>query len=221
MVNPIVLDIVAIVLILIAMLDGRRKGLVKMLWKVGAWILTLVLVMALVKPVTEWAMTTDMAQGIVGNITAAVENNLLKDSVEALTPEAISESTNIPVILIPAQTVSNLGQDLSTAALSIASALAETVVKIAVGLILFVFIRILLSILYRILNLATKLPVIHGVNKLLGMLMGLINIMFILYIVLGIAALNIDVESQWDIVINSTYIVKYFYNNNILLSLIS
>lgn len=221
MVSSIVLDIVALVLIVLAVLEGRRKGFVKMLWKVAAWILTLILVMVLIKPVTDWAMTTDNVQGIVTNITETVENSLVKSNIDVFTPEAISEATNIPAAFIPAQTVAQMGEDFTAAALSLAGTVALTVIKIAVGLILFILIRILLSIAFRILNLVAKLPIINGVNKLFGMAMGFINIMFILYIVLGIATLYIEPQSQWDIVINNTYLVKNLYNNNILLSLIS
>ncbi len=221
MVSSIVLDIVALVLIVLAVLEGRRKGFVKMLWKVAAWILTLILVMVLIKPVTDWAMTTDNVQGIVTNITETVENSLVKSNIDVFTPEAISEATNIPAAFIPAQTVAQMGEDFTAAVLSLAGTVALTVIKIAVGLILFILIRILLSIAFRILNLVAKLPIINGVNKLLGMVMGFINIMFILYIVLGIATLYIEPQSQWDIVINNTYLVKNLYNNNILLSLIS
>ncbi len=219
MVNPLILDIVAIVLILIAVIEGRSRGFVRMLWRVGAWLVTLVLVLILVKPVTEWAMTTDTVQKMIYNFSHEFALDMVKSNVNALTPEKISEITNIPVMLIPENWGSTV--PIEDGAVSLAQNVAAVLVKLVTALGLFIVIRILMSIVFRILNLATKLPIIKGVNRLLGMVMGLINIMFIFYIVLGVAALCIDSGSQWDIAINSTYIVKYFYNNNILLNLIN
>lgn len=219
MVNPLVLDIVAIVLILIAVIEGRSRGFVRMLWRVGAWLVTLVLVLILVKPVTEWAMTTDTVQKMIYNFSHEFALDMVKSNVNSLTPEKISEITNIPVMLIPENWGSTV--PIEDGAVSLAQNVAAVLVKLVTALGLFIVIRILMSIVFRILNLATKLPIIKGVNRLLGMVMGLINIMFIFYIVLGAVALCIDSGSQWDIAINSTYIVKYFYNNNILLNLIN
>ena len=220
MVNPIIIDIIAIVLIALAVIEGRRKGIVKMLWRIAAWILTLVLVLVLVKPVTEWAMTTDTVQNLINQFTFAFENNLSQSELATVTPEKISELTDIPVMFIPEGITDSIGGGIAAMAAALAISIAQIAVKLVAALGLFIVIRIALSIVFRILNLATKLPLIHGANKLLGMAMGFINIMFILYIVLGIAAVYIEPSSQWDIAINSTYLVKNLYNNNILLSFI-
>ena len=55
MVNPIILDIIALAVIVLAILNGRKKGFVKMVWRVAAWILTLVLVMALLTPADRFS----------------------------------------------------------------------------------------------------------------------------------------------------------------------
>lgn len=220
MVNPIVLDIVALALIVIAMFEGRRKGLVKMLWRVGAWLITLILVLALIEPVTNWVMTTDTAKNIIEQFTITFESNLSQNELAQITPEKISELTNIPQILISENVASGINDGITSVAVSLAQSVANITVKLATGLGLFIVLRILMAVAYRVLNLAAKLPVIKGINSFLGMLMGLVNIMFIIYIVLGIAALSIDTYSQSYSVINATYIVKYFYNNNILLNLI-
>ncbi len=220
MVNPIVLDIVALALIVIAMLEGRRKGLVKMLWRVGAWFITLILVLVLIEPVTDWVMTTDTAKNTVEQFTVVFESNLSQNELTQITPEKISELTNIPQILISENVTSGINDGITSVAMSLAESVANITIKIATGLGLFIILRILMALLYRVLNIATRLPVIKGINSFLGMLMGLINIMFIIYIVLGAAALFMDASSQLNSVIDATYIVKYFYNNNILLNLI-
>lgn len=219
MVNPIVLDIVALALIVIAMFEGRRKGLVKMLWRVGAWLITLILVLALIEPVTDWVMTTDTAKNVVEQFTVTFESNLSQNELAQITPEKISELTNIPQILISENVTSGINDGITSVAMSLAESVANIMIKLATGLGLFMILRILMALLYRVLNLATKLPVIKGINSFLGMLMGLINIMFIIYIVLGATALFADASSQLNSVIDATYIVKYFYNNNILLNL--
>jgi len=220
MVNPIILDIIALAVIVLAILNGRKKGFVKMVWRVAAWILTLVLVMALLTPVTQWAMTTETVQNLIYQFTFAFENNLSQSEIAAITPEKISELTNIPALLIPEGIADSINGSVAAMATTLATALAETAVKLASALGLFIVIRIMLAIIFRILNLAAKLPVMKGLNKLLGMVMGFINIMFIVYIVLGIAAFYIEPSSQWDITINNTYLVKSLYNNNILINFI-
>lgn len=219
MVNPIILDAAVLVLIIIAILEGRRKGFIKMLWKVSAWLITLVLVLVLIEPVTDLIMTTEAVKGLIDRFTIAFESNLSQSEFSRVTPEKIAELTNVPLMFISENITAGINNGITSIAVSLAQSVAGIIVKLATGLGLFIVLRILMAVVYRVLNLATKLPVIKGINSFLGMLMGLINIMFIIYIVLGITALAIDTESGWNSMVNATYIVKYFYNNNILLSL--
>ena len=47
-----IIDAAAAVIILIAFAAGMKKGLVKSVWRAAAWIITAVLVFALIEPLT-------------------------------------------------------------------------------------------------------------------------------------------------------------------------
>ena len=83
---------------------------------------------------------------------------------------------------------------------------------------MFLIIRILLWLVFNVLNVASKLPVIKGANKLLGGIAGVLGTMFVIYLVCAFISFFASNAGVIE-VINSSYIVKYFYNNNILLQL--
>ena len=222
MVMRIIADIVLIAVFLIAFFTGRRRGAIRMLWNTFAWIITLVLAVVLSAPFGKLASESDYVNNMristAEKIETAVTDNLLSDGT--ITPESISEATGIPVVLIPISAVEDAARNgIHSAARTVSDAVVNTAARAASGLILFLILRIAMTVIYFVLNIASKLPVISGVNHLLGAFLGLIGALFAIYLVLGAAAVFFA-DAAWTDVIENTYLVKYFYNNNILLQLI-
>lgn len=224
MVVSIIPDIILAVVLFLAFAYGRKRGLVKMLWSTFAWIITLVLSAALAGPFSSFIADTDYADNMRDNAAEAIEN-ALADKVgftAELTPEYVSELTGIPAVLIPDSVNADtlVAEPIHSAAQTIADSFVKTASKAAVGIILFLLLRVVMTVLYHVLNIASKLPVITNVNHLLGGMLSLICAVIIIYLVLASAAVFFA-DAVFTEMLRNTYLVKYFYNNNILLQLIN
>ena len=210
-----IIDAAAAVIILIAFAAGMKKGLVKSVWRAAAWIITAVLVFALIQPVTGILKNTPVYEK-----TETAVHNALKVRITENTDE---EKIGVPEFLlknIDAESIKNsTGEALDKTVSELSANVTDVIIKIGAFVLLFIIIKIILAVIFHILNAASKLPVINGTNKLLGGLLGIINILFVIYIVCAVLTLFVTKEIVSD-TINSTYLVKYFYNNNILLQLV-
>lgn len=204
-----IIDIAAAALMVIAFSVGMKKGLVKSVWRAASWIICAVLVMVLINPTINLAKETPVYEKAYETVEGEISERLNKSGGEGAQigiPEFILKNANIK-------------SAVDKTAAEIAGNITELIIKIAAFVLLFVIVKIILVIVFHMLNAASKLPVINGTNKLLGGLLGLINILFALYIVCAASALFVTNQTVADTV-NSTYLVKYFYNNNILLQLV-
>lgn len=223
MVVSIIPDIIAVMIMAWAFSHGRKRGLVKMLWSTFAWLITLLLSLALSGPFSALLADTGYADNMRDNTAAAIEDALADKTSFAneITPEYISEITRIPVSLIPDSVNGGalVAEPIHSASEKIASSLVRTVTKAAAGIILFMLLRIAMTVLYRTLNIASRLPVIKNVNRFLGGMLSLACAIMAMYLVVAAAAVFFA-DSAFTEMIRNTYLVQYFYNNNILLQLI-
>ena len=101
--------------------------------------------------------------------------------------------------------------------MGISDTIADIIARAASYVILVVAIRLLLSVVFVVVDLITLLPIISGANKLTGAIIGVANALIIITIILSVIAVmgmnNIALSIQ------NSVIVKYLYNNNILLNL--
>lgn len=223
MMVSIIPDIIAAVVLIAAFAYGKRRGIIKMLWSAFAWLITLLLAAALSGPVSGFVAEMGYAEDMRDNAAAAIETALADKTGFAgeLTPEYISELTGIPAALIPDSVNGDalVNEPIHSAAQTIADSLVKAASKAAAGIVLFLLLRVVMTILYHALNIASRLPVITNVNHLLGGILSLICTLLAMYLVLGAAAVFFT-DSAFTELIRNTYLVKYFYNNNILLQLI-
>ena len=219
----IILDVIAGLIMAAAFSVGRKRGAIKMIWHALAWVVSFVLAAGLAAPFSNLIEHTEFVDNIKINMEERIENGIMERAAvtQDITPESISKSTGIPSILIP-DSLDIQGQvqkSAQAAAQTISNTVVGTCAKTASGIILFVLLRVVMTVLYYVLNIASKLPVITNVNHMLGGLMGLIGVLFAIYLILAVIALfSTDVSLSG--LIESSYIVKYFYNNNILLQLL-
>lgn len=219
MVVSIIPDIIAAALLGWAFAYGRKRGLVKMLWSAFAWVITLMLSVALSGPFSTLVANSGYADNMRDSAAAAIEN-AMKDKTSEITPEYISEITKIPAPLIPDSVNGDslAAEPIHSASQKIAGSLVKTVSKAASGIILFMLLRAIMTVLYRALNIASRLPVINNVNRFLGGMLSLVCVIMAMHLIAAAAAVFFA-DSAFTEMIRNTYIVKYFYNNNILLRL--
>ena len=97
--------------------------------------------------------------------------------------------------------------------------ITRIVVLVSVYLLIYLFFRWILLTL----NIIAKLPLIHFVNKLLGLLVGVLEGVFILWIFLYVVSLNDGFIFSYDILENinaSNCIIQFLYEHNLIAYLI-
>lgn len=210
----IIPDIILAAVLVISFAVGYKKGFVKSVWKIAALIVTIVLVMALKTPAVNFLSGTEAANIISSKVAETVK-----------IPQGggvnIAESLNLPEFMQPQ--INEQIQAADSAVKSINDAAAYSLTGIFITIIacvaLFITIRLILMAVYMIINGITEAPVIKGVNKLLGALLAVVNTVFVIFLILALVSLFAPADSGLFDMINGTYVVKYFYNYNILLQL--
>ena len=217
MTPALVIDIISVILIVVSFVRGSMKGFIKSVWRLAAWVITAVLTFSLLTPAYEFSLNLPVSEKLNTQVHQYLDERLTNgNEQEALMimglPEFLGESIDL------GQLTSEAAQNFDNAVSDFAKNITNIIIKIAVFILLFLIIRILLWLVFNVLNVASKLPVIKGANKLLGGIAGVLGTMFVIYLVCAFISFFASNAGVIE-VINSSYIVKYFYNNNILLLL--
>ena len=210
----LILDIILAALLIIAYIAGRKKGLLKSIWKIAALAVTIILVLLLKDPAVDFVSGTRAASDIYSSISDKI-------TIPSGGGVNITESLHLPEFmqsqinegLTGAQNTAS--QVTDTAAIS----LTQIVILIGVCIALFIIIRLILMAVFHILNGLTKAPGIKSVNRFAGGVLSVINMIFIIFLALALFTLFAPADSFLYEAINKSHIVKYFYNYNILLQL--
>ncbi len=180
----ILFDLAIVAIIVLSVWSGYRKGFVSIMERLLYLVVVCVLTY-LLKPVgvavinatplpqaLETKSVEILTENVGDKITQVVDFDQLSEVLsEAALPDALAD-----VIANKLATVENfLGQSASDMIAQIASAVTQFVVGAIALIILFVLLSIVYFLVFRLLNLTAKLPVIKQANKLLGIVGGLVS----------------------------------------------
>ncbi len=89
--------------------------------------------------------------------------------------------------------------------------------------LVFIGVSIIMKIIIRCLNLISRLPVIHTMNKMGGMLVGLLKGLIILWLICIVITIMSGTEAGIYLYtqINESPFLKYIYDNNLIMALIT
>lgn len=211
-----ILDLIVVGVIVLAFFISARKGLVKSVWRIAALIITIALVTAFKTPMVNYLSQTNIADRIYDTIVQRLTPDELAD---IKTDNEDNEKSIIPAYIINELTRSeDLQKTINRGTDETAQKLTLCALQIIATVALFIIIRVFLMAAFMILDGMSKLPLINQANALLGGLLGVVNILAVIYI--ACALLSLFAKSEVIGLIEQSYIVKYFYNYNILLQLI-
>lgn len=190
----ILIDILLIAIILLSAFLGYKKGLVKLGTKLFAGIIAIILTIIIYKPVS----------GIIINKTQIDEQ--IRDTIIQNTSKAIDDKNVSNVITNQIE-----NEMLPTEAENI----SKGVVSAITAIILFVIVKILLSIVISLLDFVAKLPILKQFNEIGGIIYGLLRgvlIVGICVLLMG-AFTKINPESDLNDKIQNSNITKFIYEN--------
>ena len=227
----VILDAVLVLAIFISTVLGARRGLLKTVWKMGAWVIVIICVIALKTPFTSMLAQTsaaaDMYNSITEKITPVFADNLYAGEVTNEQKADIAQTLHLPKIVV-SQTLKDYDAQavitgtttaVNRAVDNIARSITMTIIGFVAAVVLFILIKLALFIVYEILKAFSKLPVINTANSTLGAVWGFVSMTLVIYIICAIVSFAAANNAQVYQMMSETYIVKYFYNYNILLQL--
>lgn len=181
-ISALIVDLAFVALLVINIIDGRRKGFVKIILSFAGLIVTWFVASELSLPVAEWANEAFVGgwvtKALEGTIADSIANGA--DSILASIPDYISDVAKVAGVSFE-ELASQMGNsvDPAVAAEKIYSAIENNLVISVLRIIsffaLYMAMNWIVSIAIGIIGKVFKLPVLKGINKLLGSVVGLLK----------------------------------------------
>lgn len=205
----LILDIICVLLIWVLAAKGYKKGLIKGAFGILSFIVSGIITAIIYKPASEYIMSIPF-----------VSDNMivLGDKIsELLATTGQEEITSLPLWLYDA-----MYKTSEAANTAISNAAVTIIVNVFCIVIIYLIVKIALRLFEGVCNLIMKLPVLNLVNRTGGMVCGIISAVVILWIALACVVLfaGTDIFKPVNEAIQTTSVLKYFYNNNLLMKMI-
>ena len=217
----ILVDLVIISIIISSTYWGYRRGLVAVIFKILVFIISLLIVFLLYKPVSNWVISNTqidekLAMAIESNLagTTLADGNLLEPS-ESNFSAAVVDMINDFVR-------EALQKNVSNAVGYVSVELSHFMIRVGTMFVLLVVSRFLLLFIRFVSELIANLPFIKMFNKSGGLIYGIIKGFFTIYLILAVFSIISPLISSWGIInaIQDSTLGSKMYNNNIIVNII-
>ena len=194
----LLVDFIIVAIIILSAFLAYRKGLITLAIQLVAVIIAIVITLILYKPVSNLIVN-------VTNIDETIQDAILEEANDIMTND--EEGSNQIV-----ETIQNNMLPETARTISI------NIIEGVVILILYILIRIGLKFVTALANLVSKLPILNQVNKLGGLIYGILRGVLLVYILLLLVNLSGEIEPQNQVYssVQGSYIGKVMNENNIL-----
>jgi len=227
----IIWDAVLVCGIILCIVTTAKKGFIGACKNIVSIVLTVILLSTMhpmiLRQLQSSQIGNSIKQVVTDNVTKTYEKEQIPEETDTTDTEKSVEicnslglpdfiSKNIEKTLVGMSEIRNNVMEVITDSLSL------LILKILALLILFVIVKVFVFLILKILESLFTLPGLKTINMGLGAIIGIVNALLIVYIVCGVLNLFVPMDKMPIIqeTVNSTYILKYFYNNNILIDLI-
>lgn len=194
---------------------GSSRGLVRSLLGLGSIVLSLFLAFTLYPMVSDTLARSTVGTVVTEKVEAMFgQNPQGTEQIQELDPATNEKIESIPAVL--QETAQNAGTQIKK---SVAEQVCSAAMNLISMLLVFLLVRLLIWLISKTLDLVTKLPVIHGCNKILGGLFGVISSVLIVYLLLGLLTFTSLLNTTGDFgrTVQNSLLVSQMYENNILL----
>lgn len=226
-----VIDIILALIILLAAFNGYKKGLVGILIKAIGFICAIILAFILQNQVANTLYTTSLGENIKSTVKQTITNKIEKESKvekeekveekEEFVENKIENSTIDIKNNFYTSIINNIKE--SSQVESVSTEITMFILKGISFIVIFITVIIISYILQMLLNIVFKLPLLDSVNKVGGIGISIVMIVFkiwillaIIYFIMPVISINMVTE-----MIEKSYITKFMFNNNILVSFFS
>ena len=209
----IILDVIIVAIIALNVYFCYKKGLVNLAVGLIAVVAAIILSVIFYKPVTNI---------IVEN--TEFDEMLESTIIETFAPEGQEGQVQYVGILSYLETeVGNAINDTKNEVVyESAKAMAEKIINLIVFIAIFTIVRVALFALTFVADAITSLPILKQLDDVGGILYGLVKALLIIYVVLAVVSLIVGFTANTTIsdAISSSFVTKFFYDNNVLLNIL-
>lgn len=217
----ILVDLVIISVFISSVYWGYRRGLVSVVFKILVFIISLIIVFLLYKPVSNTIMQkTQIDEKLAAMIESNLSGTTLADG-NLLEPSKSNFSEAV-VDLINDFVKQALQTNTSNAVSYVSAELARFIIRIGTMILLLVVSRFLLVFVRFASELIANLPFIKLFNKSGGLIYGVIKGFLTIYATLAVFSIISPLISNWGIIdaIHDSTLGSKMYNNNVIVNLI-
>ncbi len=211
----VIVDIIVIAIIALSVFLGYRKGLIALAIQLCAVIIALVATLVLYKPISALIIdNTSLDENIQNAIIEKAQNNNENNSQENTTQNTTQNNELANRDNIDGTEESNIINIMP----EVAKQISINIINIGVMLILYFGIKIALHFVTALANIVAKIPIIKQLNKLGGVIYGLLRGILLIYVVLLLISFagQINPENTLHKQINESFITKEMYEHNII-----
>lgn len=204
----LIVDVFIILILLICVYLGYKRGLVKVIVGLIAFAVAVVATVILYKPISNMVI-----------YNTEIDDNIQNAIYENIKDEDLAKSDN-EIVQFANQYILPGMEDVTKEIVS--KSIAETIVEVITFMILLGGIRIALFFISKLFDAITELPIIKQFNKLGGTIYGIFQGIVINYIIFAIIVVIVPMMNleQVDKAINESTVGKVLYNENIILKMI-
>lgn len=208
--------LIGVIIFLIAMIAyGYMRGLIKIVFSMVATIATIILAAVLTIPFSGVLKNTGIGDGIEASVREIVEEAYIIDE------ESVMELDFPKAVLEPIAKGTKDAQDAIQE--YVIEELTDTIIKALTFLALTLIIYIVIRIIIGVLDVFSKLPIINGINKWAGAVIGLVQGLLFIWIASLILTAFSDKEWAQEVFrqINDNGFLSFIYNNNMVIWLVT
>lgn len=203
----LIIDLIIVAIILLFTFLGYKRGLVKLAISLCTFFIAIIVAFALFKPISNVVIeNTSIDETIESTITDKI-------LLEGSSPEdEVKKDLDLPKMILKGSenTVKNIANSFSTA-----------IIETTCFLIIFIVVKIVLKFVTILADLIAKLPILKQFNKLGGTIYGVLEGLFIVFVIFAIVSLVSPLMDASILnKINESVLGSWFYNNNILVDFI-
>lgn len=207
----ILLDLMIVCILIISTIIGYKRGLINVVFNLCAFLVALILTFILYKPVTNFLVENT-------EIDDKIESVIIENGIISVEDNSDNVATNYINQYLP-DGVTDITDDIIE---ETATVVAQKIVGIIAFLILLIVIRLLLIFVRGLVNGIASFPIIKQFNELGGLIYGIFIGFVWIFIILAVLFFVVSINNNGIIqdAVNSSFIAKFLYENNIILNFI-
>lgn len=217
----ILVDLVIISILISNSYWGYRRGLVSVIFKVLVFVLSLLIVFLLYKPVSNSIINNTQLDEVLSNaIRSNLEGTTLNDGALLEPTESNFSAAVVEMINSFVTEALELAEVDPVGYVSIQ--LAHFMIRVGTMLLLFMVSRFFLLFIRFAAELLGNLPIIKLFNKSGGLIYGIVKGILTVYLILAVFSVISPLISSWGIIsaIEDSTLGNKMYNDNIIINFI-